>query len=205
MDQSVNEIVEYVSSLEASDTPHIQGLKAAMEELETGRETLGVILNEKLDEILKETMQVREDMDVWREKGSETEREKVRVEAEVEEMQQKKMLSEEEKRRCLERLEKATSTLQGFKNEDLKVAELAADNPRLLHAKKLLYTVSRLTLDSKAKQGQVKGFVVNPRKDDVKVFDFSENDEQVSPFFITNYIWGLIAAGTDPSWSKLAV
>ena len=88
MDQSVNEIVEYVSSLEASDTPHIQGLKAAMEEvhtfsmprwgrgdvfhfvfpychvsmtipqLETGRETLGVILNEKLDEILKETMQV---------------------------------------------------------------------------------------------------------------------------------------------------
>merc|ERR550525_868773 len=97
MDQSVNEIVEYVSSLEASDTPHIQGLKAAMEELETGRETLGVILNEKLDEILKETMQVREDMDVWRERGSETEREKVRVEAEMEEMQQKKLLSEEER------------------------------------------------------------------------------------------------------------
>merc|ERR1712029_188206 len=144
-------------------------------------------------------------MDVWRERGSETEREKVRVEAEVDEMQQKKMLSEEEKRRCLERLEKATSTLQGFKNEDLKVAELAADNPRLLHAKKLLYTVSRLTLDSKAKAGQVKGFVVNPRKDDVKVFDFSENDDQVSPFFITNYIWDLIAAGTDPSWTKLVL
>merc|ERR1719211_780399 len=144
-------------------------------------------------------------MDVWREKGSETEREKVRVEAEMEEMQQKKMLSEEEKRRCLERLEKATSTLQGFKNEDLKVAELAADNPRLLHAKKLLYTVSRLTLDSKARPGQMKGFVVNPRKDDVKVFDFSEHDDQVSPFFITNYIWDLIAAGTDPSWTKLAL
>ena len=30
-----------------------------------------------------------------------------------------------------------------LKNEDLKVAELAADNPRLVHAKKLLYTVSR--------------------------------------------------------------
>merc|ERR1712192_373717 len=97
------------------------------------------------------------------------------------------------------------STLQGCKNEDLKVAELAADNPRLVHAKKLLYTVSRLTLDSKAKPGQVKGFVVNPRKDDVKVFDLSENDDQVSPFFITNYIWDLIAAGTDPSWTKLAL
>ena len=38
----------------------------------------------------------------------------------------------------------------------------------------------RMTLDSKAKPGQVKGFVVNPRKDDVKVFDFSVNDDQVS-------------------------
>ena len=93
-----------------------------------------------------------------------------------------------------------------------------------------------MTLDSKAKAGQVKGFVVNPRKDDVKVFDFSENDDQVievihkcksscnkvvgvskqkstfernslqvSPFFITNYIWDLIAAGTDPSWTKLVL
>jgi len=202
-EQSVNAIMEYVSSLEAC--PHIQELKAVMDELESGRETLGVILNEKLDEILKETMQVREDVDLWREKGAEEEREKVKMEGEIQEMQQKKMVTEEEKRRCLERLERATSTLQGCKNEDLKVAELAADNPRLLHAKKLLYTVSRLTLDSKAKPGQVKGFVVNPRKDDVKVFDFSENDDQVSPFFITNYIWDLIAAGTDPSWTKLAL
>ena len=31
------------------------------------------------------------------------------------------------------------------------------------------------------------------------------NPFQVSPFFITNYIWDLIAAGTDPSWSKLAL
>jgi len=161
--------------------------------------------NEKLDEILKETMQAREDMDLWREKGVEKEREKVEVESEIQVMQQKKVVAEEEKRRCLERLERAISTLQGCKNEDLKVAELAADNPRLVHAKKLLYTVSRLTLDSKAKPGQVKGFVVNPRKDDVKVFDFSENDDQVSPFFITNYIWDLIAAGTDPSWTKLAL
>ena len=38
----------------------------------------------------------------------------------------------------------------------------------------------RMTLDSKAKPGQVKGFVVNPRKADIKAFDFSENDDQVS-------------------------
>ena len=49
-----------------------------------------------------------------------------------------------------------------------------------------------MTLDSKAKEGQVKGFVVNPWKDDVKVFDFSENDgkfevelEQDNPSYFT--------------------
>merc|ERR1711934_650393 len=93
-EQSVNAIMEYVSSLEAC--PHIQELKAVMDELESGRETLGVILNEKLDEILKETMQVREDVDLWREKGAEEEREKVKVEREIQEMQQKKMVTEEE-------------------------------------------------------------------------------------------------------------
>ena len=50
-------------------------------------------------------------------------------------------------------------------------------NHKLVHDNQ---TSFRLTLDSKAKAGQVKGFVVNPRKDDVKVFDFSENDDQVS-------------------------
>ena len=103
-------------------------------------------------------------------------------------MRQKKMLSEEEKRRCVHLIVNMVfkSPHQGWqillnrffisgvwkgwrrqpalcrvsrwqslkpflgfwnncllKNEDLKVAELAADNPRLLHAKKLLYTVSR--------------------------------------------------------------
>lgn len=48
MDQSVNEIVEYVSSLEASDTPHIQGLKAAMEEVHS----LGQDVGEEMFSIL---------------------------------------------------------------------------------------------------------------------------------------------------------
>lgn len=121
-EQSVNAIMEYVSSLEAC--PHIQELKAVMDELESGRETLGVILNEKLDEILKETMQVREDVDLWREKGAEEEREKVKVEREIQEMQQKKMVTEEEKRRCLERLERATNTLQGCKASSCQEAAL---------------------------------------------------------------------------------
>ena len=38
-------------------------------------------------------------MDLWREKGAEEEKEKVKVEGEIQEMQQKKMVTEEEKRR----------------------------------------------------------------------------------------------------------
>ena len=44
----MNEIVEYVSSLEASDTPHIQGLKAAMEEVHS----LGQDVGEEMFSIL---------------------------------------------------------------------------------------------------------------------------------------------------------
>ena len=43
--------------------------------------------------------QVREDVDLWREKGAEEDREKVKVEGDFEEMQQRKRVAEEEKRR----------------------------------------------------------------------------------------------------------
>ena len=42
---------------------------------------------------------MREDMDLWREKGAEEEREKVKVESEIQDMQQRKLVAEEEKRR----------------------------------------------------------------------------------------------------------
>ena len=74
----------------------------------------------------------------------------------------------------------------------------------------------------------MKGFVVNPRKEDVNTFNFNKDDAgvepapapaptpapapapapapgQVSPYFITNHIWSLIAAGTDPSWAKVGL
>ena len=42
---------------------------------------------------------MREDMDLWREKGAEEEREKVKVESEIQDMQHRKLVAEEEKRR----------------------------------------------------------------------------------------------------------
>ena len=42
---------------------------------------------------------MREDMDLWREKGAEEEREKVKVEREIQDMQERKLVAEEEKRR----------------------------------------------------------------------------------------------------------
>ena len=46
---------------------------------------------------------MREDTELWREKGAEEEREKVSVEKEIQEMQQRKVVAEEEKRRYLSR------------------------------------------------------------------------------------------------------
>ena len=142
-EQSVNAIMEYVSSLEAC--PHIQELKAVMDEVEQSKmlkstwgghwtvlpfppKMVSFIISWSLEErplelfwmrswmrfsrrpcrwfvqvemksILLFHCQVREDMDLWREKGAEEEKEKVKVEGEIQEMQQKKMVTEEEKRR----------------------------------------------------------------------------------------------------------
>ena len=78
----------------------------------------------------------------------------------------------------------------------------AANVPKLTQTKRMLYSISRLTLDKSVKEDQIKGFVVNSLKSDVNPFSFNSNDEGVSSHFVTNYIWDLIAAGTSKGWSK---
>ena len=76
--------------------------------------------------------------------------------------------------------------------------------PKLSQNKKLYYSISRLTFDKAAKPNQIKGFVVNPRKDDVNTFNFETGDESgISSHFVTNYLWDLIAAGAAPEWDQV--
>merc|ERR550519_3181865 len=81
--------------------------------------------------------------------------------------------AEKEKREALEKVEEAKRALDQFKSEAEKVSEMANNVPKLSQNKKLYYSVSRLTFDKSAKKNEVKGFVVNPRKDDVNTFNFT--------------------------------
>jgi hypothetical protein len=58
LQRSVEEIIAYIGSLEGEAGPELQELRAELLLLDGEKDILGVILNEKLDEILKETMQV---------------------------------------------------------------------------------------------------------------------------------------------------
>jgi len=203
--KSVSEMREFVSSMAAADTQDMQGVQHALDQLEKEKETLGAILAERLDELMHETMQAREEEEQESERSEEVERGRGEVKEQLRQAKVARVLSEEERERCKARLEEAGRLLEACQTDGAKVEELGADNAKLVQARKILYTISRLTLDRNAKKEEVKGFVVNPRKEDVNIFNFNKDDAGVSPYFITNHIWSLIAAGTDPSWAKIGL
>ena len=109
---------------------------------------------------------------------------------------------QDEKKQAEESFERLENALIEIKREADRVSMEAANVRKLTQTKRMLYTISRLTLDKSAKEDQIKGFVVNSLKSDVNPFSFNSNDKGVSSHFVTNYIWDLIAAGTSKGWSK---
>ena len=109
---------------------------------------------------------------------------------------------QDEKKQAEESFERLENALSEIKREADRVSMEAANVPKLTQTKRMLYTISRMTLDKSAKEDQIKGFVVNSLKSDVNPFSFNSNDKGVSSHFVTNYIWDLIAAGTSKGWSK---
>merc|ERR1711862_458213 len=124
------------------------------------------------------------------------------VEKSFVEAKQKHQLAEDQRNQSDQKLKKANDALENFKLEAEKVSKKAANVPKLSQNKKMMYSISRLTLDTSAKEEEIKGFVVNPLKDDVNTFNFNTSDQGVSSHFITNYLWDLIAAGTSKEWDK---
>jgi hypothetical protein len=110
-------------------------------------------------------------------------------------------LAQGQKNMSEEKLQKVNDAFKNFKQEAEKVSEMAANVPKLSQNKKMMYSISRLTLDKSAKEEDIKGFVVNPLKDDVNTFNFNTSDQGMSSHFITNYLWDLIAAGTSKEWN----
>ena len=98
-----------------------------------------------------------------------------------------------------EKLRQVEEEIINFKKETESALKMAENIPKLSQCKRLMYKISRLTFD-KNRENTIRGFVVNTRADDVHSFKF--NTENHSPQFISNYVWDLIAAGTDDAWRK---
>jgi hypothetical protein len=80
------------------------------------------------------------------------------------------------------------------------------ENIPKLKALKQMYTyITRMTLDDKARNSKLNGFIMNERKDDVNAFNFDMADPNISEQFVRNYLWDLISAGVNPVWDQLAL
>lgn len=89
-----------------------------------------------------------------------------------------------------------------YKDEAASVKKMVENIPKLSETRTLMYKISRLTFDVSKKEGVLKGFVVNPLKDDVNTFTFNKHDQGVSSHFITNHLWDIIGAGVSDQWNK---
>ena len=100
-----------------------------------------------------------------------------------------------------EKLLKVEEEFSNFKKEADSALKTAENIPRLSQYKRLMYKISKMTFDV-PKANRIRGFVMNPRLDDVSTFDFNKGDKSQSAQFISNYVWELIANGADEAWSK---
>lgn len=130
----------------------------------------------------------------------------------TEDLRQKKMekaqalANEEEIKSQLKATEAKLAELEEallkYKDEAASVEKMVENIPKLSETRTLMYKISRLTFDVSRKEGVLKGFVVNPRKDDVNTFTFNKNDQGVSTHFITNHLWDIIGSGVSDQWNK---
>ena len=130
----------------------------------------------------------------------------------TEDLRQKKiekaqaLANEEEIKRQLKateaKLAEMEEALLKYKDEAASVEKMVENIPKLSETRTLMYKISRLTFDVSRKEGVMKGFVVNLRKDDVNTFTFNKNDQGVSTHFITNHLWDIIGSGVSDQWNK---
>merc|ERR1712059_216704 len=160
------------------------------------------LLEEKLNQIL----QINFDM----EKVSEKEKEDQDTVSQNLLIEKNDLKVAEERKKVVEaKLKKSEELYQEEKQkyeeikEEVAQSDVAVHLPKLGKDLKVLYTISRLTLDKRAREGVVKGFVVNPQTDDVNTFNFDTSQHGISSHFVTNYLWDLVSAGIGEDWASV--
>ena len=209
--ENIAEIAEYVDVLVESDNVHLDNLSKTLTELEQEDENFMVQENDQMDKILSRKFDISKKIEQL-----EDEREKLthtllsatnnKTEADKNCELALKTLGEQQSR-----LEIVKTEIEKVKAESKEIHSLAENVPKLSQNKKLYYSISGITLDKTVSEDEVKGFVVNHRKDDVNNFDFKLSDDGnamggkdgVSQHFVSNYLWDLIAAAADPKWEEV--
>lgn len=92
---------------------------------------------------------------------------------------------------------------QQLKSSQAREDGMLENIPKLKSLKQMYTHLTRMTLDEKAKSTELKGFIINERKDDVNTFTFDMADPNITEQFVRNYLWDLISAGANPRWDKV--
>jgi len=200
--EEVSEIVKHVNTDVGSDSQGIVEIQKAIDEIQNEEDNLGILLEEKLNLILEAKFSLDRKAEKLKDSRDEAHQNLAMAEKTLADSKHQYQLVEDQKSEAEEKLKRANNALESFSIEAEMVSKKAANVPKLSQNKKMMYSISRLTLDTSAKEEEIKGFVVNPLKDDVNTFNFNTSDQGVSSHFITNYLWDLIAAGTSKEWDK---
>ena len=165
-------------------------------------ENITLLLESKRNKILEEKFKIDQNLERLVEK-----QEKI-----ADDLRQKKLEKAEalvKQKEINEQLKVAEESLaemevafQKFNDEAASVEKMAENIPKISETRILMYKISRLTFDVTKKEGLLKGFVVNPLKDDVNTFAFNKADKGVSSHFITNHLWDIIGTGVSDQWSQ---
>jgi len=205
----IAEIAEHVDVIVESDNPHLDNIFKVLEELRLEDENLIIKENEQMDNIWKRSFDISKEIEKLEDEKESSSR--ALASAKTKEFEATKKHDENLETLTAQenRLSAIKVEIDKVKAESSEIHSRAENVPKLSQNKKLYYSLSRITLDKTMSEEEVKGFVVNPRKDDVHVFDFKLSDDQVigqngvSNYFVSNYLWDLIAAAADPKWEQV--
>ena len=209
VEKEISEIAEHVDVIVESDNLNLNNINKIIKEIELEEENLGIQENEQMDKILKRSFEISKNIENLEDKKEKINRALSSASEDLE--------KSGEHDNALRSLKEHESRLAGLKfeidkikSESKEIQSVAENVPKLSQNKKLYYSLSRITLDKTVSDDSVKGFVVNPRKDDVHAFDFKLSDDDqvmgqggVSNYFVSNYLWDLIAAASQQDWENI--
>ena len=210
VEKEISEIAEHVDVIVESDNSNLNNLIKIIKEIELEEENLGIQENEQMDKIWKRSFEISKNIENLEDK-------KETINIALSSASEENLEKSGEHDNALRSLKEHESRLAGLKfeidkikSESKEIQSVAENVPKLSQNKKLYYSLSRITLDKTVSEDSVKGFVVNPRKDDVHAFDFKLSDDDqvmgqggVSNYFVSNYLWDLIAAASQPDWENI--